>query len=49
VVQWYPNVVIVLAKEDVEVDLHAQRAMIVQFHLCEWGTVVLKNCIVVQK
>jgi hypothetical protein len=39
-------VVIVLAREDVEVHLHALQTMTEQFQLIEWGIVVLENCIV---
>jgi hypothetical protein len=31
------NLVIVLAREDAEVHLHALQAMTEQFRLCEWG------------
>jgi hypothetical protein len=36
----------VLVREDVEVHLHALQTVTEQFQLCEWGTVVLENCIV---
>jgi hypothetical protein len=38
-----------LAKEDAEVHLHAFQTMTEQFQLCEWGIVVLENCIIVWK
>jgi hypothetical protein len=37
-------VVIVLAREYVEVHLHALQIMTEQFQLCEWGMAVLENC-----
>jgi hypothetical protein len=42
-------VVIVLAREDVEVHLLALETMTEHFYLCEWGIVVLENCMVVGK
>jgi hypothetical protein len=36
-----------LAREDVEVNLHAVETMTEQFQLCEWGTVVMENYVVV--
>jgi hypothetical protein len=39
----------VVVREDVEVHLHALQSMTEQFQLCEWGTVMLENCIIVQK
>jgi hypothetical protein len=38
-----------LAKEDVEVHLHALQTMTQQFQLCEWAIVVLENCNIVRK
>jgi hypothetical protein len=37
VVQWCSNLVIVLAREDVEVHLHTLQTMTEQLQLCEWG------------
>jgi hypothetical protein len=36
-----------MASKDVEVHLHALQTMAEQFQLCEWGTVILENCIIV--
>jgi hypothetical protein len=41
--------VIVLAREDDEDHLYTLQTMMEQFQQREWGTVVLENCIVVQK
>jgi hypothetical protein len=41
--------VIALAREDVEVHLHALYTMNEQLQLCETGIVFLENCIVVRK
>jgi hypothetical protein len=49
VVQRCSNLVIVLAREDVEVHLHALQSTTEQFQLCEWGHCRLGNCIVVRK
>jgi hypothetical protein len=40
---------IVLASENVEVQVQALQTMTEQFQLCVWGTVALEDCIVVQK
>jgi hypothetical protein len=37
VVQWFPNLIIMLVREDIEVHLHAFQTMTEQFQLCEWG------------
>jgi hypothetical protein len=37
VIQSCSNLVIVLAREDVKVQLHAPQTMTEQFQLCEWG------------
>jgi hypothetical protein len=42
-------VVIVLAREDVEIHIHALETTTEHFQLCEWGIVILANCIVIQK
>jgi hypothetical protein len=39
---------ILLDKEDIEIHLHALQTMSEQIQLCEWGIVVLENCIVVR-
>jgi hypothetical protein len=49
VVQLFIYLVTVLAREDVGVHLHALQTVNEQFQLCEWGTVILENCIIVQK
>jgi hypothetical protein len=38
-----------LVREDVGIHLHALQTTTEQFQLCEWGIVVLENCIVVLK
>jgi hypothetical protein len=43
VVQFCPNVVIVLSREDVEVHFHALESIAEQFNLCEWGHYHLKK------
>ena len=40
---------ILLAREDVEVHLHAPQTKTEHFWLCVWRTVVLKNCLIVRK
>jgi hypothetical protein len=37
----------VLAREDAKVQLNALETMTEQFQLCEWGIIILENCIVV--
>jgi hypothetical protein len=49
VVQRCSNLVIVLAREEAEVYLHALRTMTELFQLCEWGFIALEICIVVRK
>jgi hypothetical protein len=41
--------VIVLAREDVEVHLHALQTMTEQFKPCEWGIVALEDNVIVRK
>jgi hypothetical protein len=36
----------VLAREDAQIHLHALQTMTEQFQVCEWGIIVLENCIV---
>jgi hypothetical protein len=49
VVQRCSDLVIVLAREDVEVHVHVLQTMTEQFQMCEWGTVVLENFVIVSK
>jgi hypothetical protein len=37
VVQWFSNLVTVLAREDVKIHIHALQIMTEQFQVCEWG------------
>jgi hypothetical protein len=43
------NLVIMLARKDVEGYLHALQTMTEQLQMSEWGTVILENCIVFRK
>jgi hypothetical protein len=43
------NVVIMMAKEDVEVYLHVLQTMTEHIQLCGQGLVVLKDCIIVRE
>jgi hypothetical protein len=49
VVQWYSNLVTVLAREDGEVHIHVLQAVTEQFQLCEWGHCRLRNWIAVRE
>jgi hypothetical protein len=39
----------VLAREDVEANLHSLQTMTEKFRLFEWGTVIFENCIIVRE